>query len=37
MNVVAIAVLILMLIPVYIAQRLAGGGETARGRVGAEP
>ncbi len=36
-NVVAIAVLILMLIPVYIAQRLAGGSETARGRVGAEP
>jgi len=36
-NVVAIGVMIVMLIPVYIAQRLAGGGETARGRVGAEP
>jgi putative spermidine/putrescine transport system permease protein len=37
-NVVAIAVLIVMLIPVYIAQRLAGGtSETAVGRVTAEP
>ncbi|HET7237187.1 MAG TPA: ABC transporter permease [Actinomycetota bacterium] len=37
-NVVAIAVLILMLIPVYIAQRLAGsGGETAEAHVQAEP
>jgi putative spermidine/putrescine transport system permease protein len=36
-NVVAIAVLIVMLIPVYIAQRLAGGGETERARVQAEP
>jgi putative spermidine/putrescine transport system permease protein len=37
-NVVAIAVLILMLIPVYIAQRLAGGGqETAAAHVQAEP
>lgn len=36
-NVVAIAVLILMLIPVYIAQRLAGGGETSRARIQAEP
>jgi len=35
--VVAIAVLILMLIPVYIAQRLAGGGETAGARTQAEP
>jgi putative spermidine/putrescine transport system permease protein len=37
-NVVAISVLILMLIPVYIAQRLAGsGGETAEARTQAEP
>jgi putative spermidine/putrescine transport system permease protein len=37
-NVVAISVLILMLIPVYIAQRLAGASsETATGRVTAEP
>ena len=36
-NVVAIFVLILMLIPVYIAQRLAGGGETEHARVQAEP
>ena len=37
-NVVAIAVLILMLIPVYIAQRLAGSGdETAAARTQAEP
>ena len=37
-NVVAIAVLIIMLIPVYIAQRLAGSSsETAAGRVTAEP
>jgi putative spermidine/putrescine transport system permease protein len=37
-NVVAIAVLIIMLIPVYIAQRLAGGGgETAAARTQAEP
>jgi putative spermidine/putrescine transport system permease protein len=37
-NVVAIAVLIVMLIPVYIAQRLAGGGaETSVARTQAEP
>ena len=37
-NVVAITVLIVMLIPVYIAQRLAGGGqETAAAHVQAEP
>ena len=36
-NVVAIAVLILMLIPVYIAQRLAGGSERSQARVQAEP
>ena len=37
-NVVAIAVMIVMLIPVYIAQRLAGAGaETAAGRTAAEP
>ncbi len=36
-NVVALAVILVMLIPVYIAQRMAGGAETARGRAGAEP
>ena len=37
-NVVAVAVILLMFIPVYIAQRMAGGAsETARGRAVAEP
>ena len=37
-NVVAVAVILVMFIPVYIAQRMAGGpAETARGREGAEP
>ena len=37
-NVVALAVILVMFIPVYIAQRMAGGAaETARGREGAEP
>ncbi len=37
-NVVAVAVILLMFIPVYIAQRMAGGAsETARGRTVAEP
>ena len=37
-NVVAVAVILVMVIPVYIAQRMAGGpGETVRGREGAEP
>jgi putative spermidine/putrescine transport system permease protein len=37
-NVVAVAVILIMFIPVYIAQRMAGGAaEIARGREGAEP
>jgi putative spermidine/putrescine transport system permease protein len=37
-NVVAVAVILIMFIPVYIAQRMAGGAaETARGREAAEP
>jgi putative spermidine/putrescine transport system permease protein len=37
-NVVAVAVILVMFIPVYIAQRMAGGpSETARGRAVAEP
>jgi putative spermidine/putrescine transport system permease protein len=37
-NVVAVAVILIMFIPVYIAQRMAGGaGETARGRTAGEP
>jgi putative spermidine/putrescine transport system permease protein len=37
-NVVAVAVILVMFIPVYIAQRMAGGAaETVRGREGAEP
>jgi putative spermidine/putrescine transport system permease protein len=37
-NVVAVAVILIMFIPVYIAQRMAGGAaETARGRAPAEP
>jgi len=37
-NVVAVVVILVMFIPVYIAQRMAGGtSETARGREGAEP
>jgi putative spermidine/putrescine transport system permease protein len=37
-NVVAVAVVLVMFIPIYIAQRMAGGpAETARGREGAEP
>jgi putative spermidine/putrescine transport system permease protein len=37
-NVVAVAVILIMFIPVYIAQRMAGGAaERARGREAAEP
>ncbi len=37
-NVVAVGVILVMFIPVYIAQRMAGGvSETARGRAAAEP
>ncbi len=37
-NVVAVAVILIMFIPVYIAQRMVGGAaETARGREAAEP
>ena len=37
-NVVAVGVILVMFIPVYIAQRMAGGvSETARGRAVAEP
>ena len=38
LTVVAVAVILVMFIPVYIAQRMAGGpSETARGRAVAEP
>ncbi|HEY7659132.1 MAG TPA: ABC transporter permease [Actinomycetota bacterium] len=36
-NVVAVAVMLIMLIPVYLAQRMAGAGETAAARTQAEP